>query len=131
MTESEVKAFVRARAGGRCEYCHIRSVSLPHLVFHVEHVVPRQHLGTDELMNLALACDRCNFHKGTNLSAIDPISNQVVRVFNPREQIWDEHFEISDHRIIGLTDVGRATVRLLNMNAENRVQLRGEAEEAT
>jgi 5-methylcytosine-specific restriction endonuclease McrA len=30
----------------------------------LEHIVPRNHGGTDELANLALACARCNAEKG-------------------------------------------------------------------
>ena len=30
----------------------------------IEHIVPRAHGGGDDLENLALACDRCNFEKG-------------------------------------------------------------------
>lgn len=42
--------------------------------FHVEHIVARQHQGTDEDSNLALACDRCNFLKGTNLASVDSLT---------------------------------------------------------
>lgn len=37
---------------------------------------------------------------------------------------WDDHFIIEDGIGVGLTPTGRATVRLLNMNANRRVQLR-------
>jgi len=130
VTETQIRALVIYRAGGRCEYCHIRNAELPHLHFHIEHVIVKQHLGGDEPENLALACDRCNFYKGTNLSAVDPVSREVVSLYNPRIQSWEDHFELVEHQVVGLAEIGRATSRLLNMNAENRVQLRRDAESA-
>jgi hypothetical protein len=50
----------------------------------------------------------------------------MAQLFHPRKQNWFEHFAIRDARIYGLTDVGRATVRLFDMNAHHRVQLRRE-----
>jgi len=47
-------------------------------------------------------------------------------LFNPRSDQWSDHFVIQGGHIIGLTPTGRATVRLLNMNAPRRVELRGE-----
>ena len=122
----ELRQQVRERAGGRCEYC-----GLPDRVeltgpFHLEHIVARQHHGTDDFSNLAWACSRCNRHKGTNLSAVDPDSRKAVSLFNPRQEKWEEHFEIAGAMIRGTSPVGRATVQLLQMNAERRVELRSE-----
>lgn len=63
--------LVRHRAQGRCELCGISQANIA-ARFHVEHIIARQHGGTDEPSNLALACDRCNAFKGPNLSSIDP-----------------------------------------------------------
>lgn len=93
---------------------------------HAEHVIARQHSDDDSLDNLALACDRCNAYKGPNLSSVDPDTSEIVHLFHPRHDIWDEHFELLGGRIFGLTPTGRATVRLLNMNATRRVELRRE-----
>ena len=98
----------------------------PLIPFHIEHIVSRQHGGSDDLNGLALACDRCNAYKGPNLTSIDPETGAVVALFNPRECVWNEHFAVLEGRIAGLTPTGRATVRLLNMNAPRRVELREE-----
>jgi 5-methylcytosine-specific restriction endonuclease McrA len=37
---------------------------LSELRFHIEHVIPRQHGGSDDADNLALACPDCNLRKG-------------------------------------------------------------------
>lgn len=115
--------LVRHRARHRCEYCGMHQANVA-ARFHVEHIIARQHGGTDDPANLALACDRCNAFKGPNLSAIDPGTGNLVSIFHPRTDRWQVHFTLKDGLIIGKTDVGRATVRLLNMNAYHRVQLR-------
>ena len=96
----------------------------PLIPFHVEHILSRQHGGTDDPSGLALACDRCNAYKGPNLTSIDPDTNTVAVLFNPRRDVWRDHFVIRGGEILGLTPTGRATVRLLNMNAPRRVELR-------
>jgi len=96
----------------------------PLIPFHVEHIVSRQHGGSDDPGGLALACDRCNAYKGPNLTSIDPDTGIVTALFNPRREVWSDHFVVQGGHILGLTPTGRATVRLLNMNAPRRVELR-------
>ncbi len=113
----------RGRAAYACEYLsHSQATSL--IPFHVEHIVSRQHGGSDDPGGLALACDRRNAYKGPNLSSIDPETRAVVALFNPRADLWSKHFVVRGGQIEGLTPTGRATVRLLNMNAARRVELR-------
>src|SRR5262245_41489643 len=120
-----LRQSVRERAGGRCEYCRFRETHLPFWPFHLEHIVARQHGGSDDTSNLAWACPRCNACKGTNLSAVDPDSDNVVRLFDPRTNRWEDHFALQGKRLVGLTPSGRATVWLLQMNTEERLELRG------
>jgi hypothetical protein len=75
---------------------------------------------TRTLVNLALACHRCNLKKGTNLTGVDPVSGELVRLFHPRQDRWEEHFLVEGVRIEGRTPVGRATVRVLAMNDARR-----------
>ena len=117
------RRLVRRRAADRCEYCRLPQRAVD-FTFHIEHVVARQHGGADDASNLALACDRCNLYKGPNLAAIDPDSGRVVRIFHPRTDAWDDHFEIAGAAIVGRTPAGRATVGLLRMNAVARLRLR-------
>ena len=122
--EAGLKELVRRRAGNACEYCRIPQDATPLISFHIEHIVSRQHGGSDEPDTLSLACDRCNAYKGPNLTSIDPDTSTLVPLFNPRQDIWGDHFVVRGGRITGLTPKGRATVRLLNMNAPRRVELR-------
>jgi len=96
------------------------------LSWRVEHIVSRRHGGAGDPGGLALACDRRNAYKGPNLTSIDPGTSTVVALFSPRADVWSEHFVVRDGHILGLTPTGRATVRLLKMNAARRVELRGE-----
>jgi hypothetical protein len=102
-----------------------RASILPH---QVDHIVAQQHLGTDEESNLCLCCLRCNLKKGPNIASIDPEvgpPDTLVALFHPRKQHWSDHFQLQeDGRINGTTPEGRATARLLDFNAEDRLQLR-------
>ena len=124
--DATTRTIVRERAEWRCEYCGIPEAATPFVPFHVEHVIAQQHRVDDSLDNLALACDRCNAFKGPNLSSVDTVTNAVVHLFHPRIDVWDEHFQLDEGIVVGLTPKGRATVRLLCMNAPRRVQLREE-----
>src|SRR5262245_46703173 len=121
--KSEVREFVRQRAGGRCEYCLLPE-ECDELPFHLEHAIAKQHGGGNDEANLCWSCSRCNLHKGTNIASLDPKTGAVAELFNPRTQAWSEHFQIQNAVIVGLTPHGRATARLLNMNDEGRVDLR-------
>lgn len=116
---------VRRRADGRCEYCRMPEEFDP-LPFQIDHVIARQHGGATSLGNLALACLACNNHKGPNVAGIDPegATNDVVRLFRPREDDWDEHFEWEGALLRGRTPIGRVTVHVLAINLSHRVALR-------
>ena len=115
---------VRGRAGHRCEYCHLRQEHEPDRPFHIEHIIAMQHRGGGEVENLALACQLCNLLKGPNLSGLDPETEELVRLFHPRNDVWTDHFRTDGARIVGRTNVGRTTAWLLEMNSEDRVELR-------
>lgn len=115
--------LVRRRADNRCEYCQIAQEH-SELTHHVEHIVAKQHGGSDEAENLALACHRCNFRKGPNLTGIDPLSGEVAPLFHPRRHEWNNHFRLRGVYIEGVTHIGRATVQVLAMNVARRLELR-------
>lgn len=122
--DQSVRERVRERAGNRCEYCRLDQEDGASIRFHVEHVRPRQHGGGDNLDNLALACPNCNWNKGPNMSAVDPETDMLLPLFNPRQDTWQDHFEQEAFEIVGLTPVGRATVQLLRLNEPERIELR-------
>jgi hypothetical protein len=70
----------------------------------------------------------CNGFKGTQTDAIDPATGQRIRLFNPRQQRWNEHFtwNADGTRVIGLTSCGRATVLALQLNNLIAIMVRRE-----
>ena len=127
--ETSVRRLVRDRAGKRCEYCGLAEehVYIPH---HIDHIRPKQHGGDDSPLNFALACQGCNLKGRSNLAGIDPASETLVALFNPRKQVWAEHFVFRGALIVGLTPVGRATVAVLDMNTRERVKIREDVRKA-
>ncbi len=121
--DAALETLVWQRAGHRCEYCHFPA-AFAEAPFQIDHIVARQHGGTDEPGNLALACCFCNRHKGPNLSGVDPVSRKVIRLFDPRHQAWDEHFVWEGAVLVGRTEVGRATTQTLNVNRRDAVAVR-------
>jgi hypothetical protein len=122
--EETLKRFVRNRAQARCEYCRLPENVSGLLPFHIEHIRARQHRGSDDPDNLCWACSRCNNLKGPNPSAFDPLTDELVRLFNPRRDSWEQHFRWEAAVIVGITAEGRATIDLLQMNEERRLRLR-------
>ncbi len=125
-----LRRLVRERAGGRCEYCRI----LPSAIakHHIEHILPLKHGGQTVEENLALACPFCNEQKGTDVGSYDfETDGALVGFFNPRTQIWTEHFQIeTDGEIIPLTAEARVTARILKFNEIERIEERRELIEA-
>ena len=83
--DRSLQELVWRRAGGVCEYCRLPSVLAP-VPFQIDHVVAQQHGGETVEANLALACLRCNTHKGPNIAGIDPVTRRIVPLFHPRTQ---------------------------------------------
>lgn len=118
-------AAVALRAGHRCEYCRAPEAVF-NFPFEVEHVTPIALGGSDAADNLALACRACNLRKAAHVRATDSETAEVVRLFHPRADLWDEHFraDAESGLIEGRTTVGRAAVVRLQMNSEAQVAAR-------
>ena len=121
--DAELRRRVRERAHGRCEYCRMGQ-DFDELTFQIEHILPKKHHGSDNEDNLALACFACNNHKGTNLGGLDPQTGQLSRLFHPRKDRWEDHFEWNGALLLGRTSVGRATIDVLAINLAYRSALR-------
>lgn len=113
----EVKQAIRERAEYLCEYCH-SSERLSASRFTVDHVIPKSLGGSDEIDNLALACRRCNEKRYNFVAGIDPETQEIVPIFNPRRQKWEEHFVWVDQGVAieGISPIGRATCLRLDLN---------------
>ena len=116
---------VALRAGRRCEYCHAPEAVF-NLPLEVEHITPVSRGGGDTAANWALACRACNLYKAAPVSSSDPESRELVRLFHPRTDQWDDHFHVvAESSVIeGLTPIGRATTVCLGMNSAAQLAAR-------
>jgi hypothetical protein len=89
-----------------------------------DHIIPIQHGGETTSDNLALACLRCNRRKGPNVGSFDPETGILVALYNPRVQKWIDHFHLNEAEIQPLTPEARVTVRILQLNDEQRLEER-------
>ena len=110
-----LERLVRRRAKDRCEYCRMPRILSP-FTYEIDHVISRKHHGKTTAENLALACFFCNSFKGPNIAGIDPSSGRIVRLFHPRKDHWNRHFAWDGSLLIGRTQIGRATIAVLEMN---------------
>ncbi len=118
-----LRRLVSERAAGRCEYClvHEDDVLLPH---QPDHIIAEQHGGETLAENLALACIHCNRRKGPNIASLDSVSGLLTPLFNPRTQMWGEHFALEGAYLVAITPCGRVTIRLLGLNHADRLRVR-------
>jgi len=101
----------------RCAYCHTAQRIIGPLL-EIDHIIPQSRGGSSAEENLTLACPVCNSYKSDSVDAFDPGSGGLSSLFNPRTQVWAEHFAWRDGGaiVVGLTGCGRATVAALRMN---------------
>ena len=129
MSEEYIPKALRDRvsrqARYRCGYC-LTLETIVGASMEIDHIIPQALGGPTEEDNLWLACSLCNDHKGDRIAALDPVTGEITRLFDPRHQAWREHFAWTPEgdRIIGLTPIGRATVAALNINRPSLVKAR-------
>jgi hypothetical protein len=118
-----LRHLVSERADHRCEYCLLPEEfsTFPH---EPDHIISLKHNGPTTADNLALACYWCNRLKGSDLASLDPQTNQITSLFNPRQHIWSDHFHLDDAMIVPLTPEGRVTAALLKFNRADRLTAR-------
>jgi hypothetical protein len=122
MMDAALRALVWERAGSRCEYCRLHLDDADFLSFHVEHIIAKQHGGTDDAETLCLACSECNWAKGPNLAGL--LEGKLYPLFNPRQQNLKRHSRWEQTTLVGKTKTGIVTVQVLNINESSRVMLR-------
>ncbi len=120
-----LRQATKNRANDNCEYCRCLGNYSPDPLT-VDHICPRHAGGATTLENLAWACFGCNGRKQGRMQHPDPQTEEVVPLFNPRQQIWSDHFAWSTEltQMIGKTACGRATISALDLNRSGVVNLR-------
>lgn len=112
---------VADRADNICEYCLI-SIEETYFGGEIDHIVGIKHSGETILENLALACQPCNRNKGSDLGSNSVATNILTRFYNPRIDIWTEHFQVNeDAEILPLTEIGEVTIRIFKFNDFERI----------
>jgi hypothetical protein len=120
-----IQRKIKELSNGYCEYClHPENHSTD--FFQFDHIIPIVEGGSNELKNLARCCGFCNNLKKGKTHYFDSVTNSLFPIFNPRKEIWTDHFEWSDDFLLlhGLTKTGQATIDLLQLNRENLQNLR-------
>jgi HNH endonuclease len=113
----KLRKFIRERANNHCEHCRLPEDFSPQ-PFCFEHILPKAAGGKTSKENLALACQGCNAFKATRIDFVDSVTSASVKLFNPRESKWSEHFSWNEDftEIVGISAHGRVTIAALKMN---------------
>lgn len=120
---TSLRTRIRERAGDRCEYCRLpqKCTILPH---EIDHIRARKHRGPTTLENTCWCCAQCNGAKSSNATGYDPATDELVPLFNPRADRWDDHFAWDGPQLVGKTTTARATIDVLRINQVDRVEHR-------
>ena len=114
------RLIVGQQAGFKCEYCLIHEADSV-FAHEIDHIISLKHGGLTELKNLAYSCVFCNRMKGSDIGSILLPDRKFVRLFDPRIDVWREHFQIDDGFIEALTEIGAVTVKILDINHFERI----------
>ncbi len=111
------------RARGKCEYCLLPQTEsfLPH---ELDHIRAKKHRGQTTMENTCVTCAYCNGAKGPNAAGYDPVTGDLVPLFNPRTDSWDDHFFYVGPVLEGKTPIARATIEVLRINDPARIEHR-------
>jgi len=117
---SDIREIVAGRANYVCEYC----------------LLPKKTLISDSKSNTSLVVSTavllrliiwrwrvvfCNRYKGSDIASLIPARNELIRFYNPRSDRWREHFRLNGVVIVELTEIGEATIRILQMNHDDQI----------
>ncbi len=75
-----------------CVYCYTTEANTGQPMT-LDHIVPQTQNGETTFTNLCFACRRCNEFKGSLTRAQDPLTGEIVALFQPRQQNWNDHFQ--------------------------------------
>lgn len=115
------RKLVYESASGGCEYC-LMPEQLSLISFAIDHIIAEKHGGQTQSDNLALSCPLCNRYKGSDIASLDPQTGHLCALYNPRLDIWIEHFVFSSSALFSLLSAkGRVTSKILKLNQTERI----------
>ena len=120
--DAAVRLSVRMRAGRRCEYCHLPEDYAPFTPLHIEHVIAKQHGGTD-----------ARFQPGLGLPSLQPAQGPQPDRHRPADAEGREALPSAAAPVVLTfrvgwpaagrgTTIGRATIAVLQMNDPDAVK---------
>ncbi len=71
--------------------------------------------------NLAYSCFACNNGKGSDIGTVLLPGRRFVRLFDPRRDDWQKHFEAEHCQFFGKTTIAEATIKVLQLNSIERI----------
>lgn len=121
----DLRHLIASRADYLCEYCLIHE-DVTFFGCQIDHIISMKHGGPTEADNLAYACTFCNRNKGSDIGSIVLETGHLVRFYNPRVDMWADHFQLNGSQIKPLTEIGEVTARILGFNNNDRIMEREE-----
>jgi hypothetical protein len=116
----KLRVEVAERAGYCCEYCR-RPESDSFIRYQIDHIISRKHGGLTVSENLAYSCALCNGTKGSDIGTVLQDEDIFVRLFHPRKHVWQAHFGVVEGSLEARSQVGEATIKVLDLNNINRI----------
>ena len=58
------------------------------------------------------------------MAGVDPDTNEIVRLFHPRIDVWSEHFIWHGPELKARTQIGRVTIAVLEINDPEFIDVR-------
>ncbi len=117
---NNLRNLVAKRASFLCEYCLIHEDDT-FLKCQVDHIISLKHGGKTEIENLSHACVFCNRNKGSDIGSILQSDGKFIQFFNPRKDLWTNHFKIEGAILKPLTKIGKVTAHILGFNHPDRI----------
>lgn len=117
---NHLRLLVCKRAFHTCEYC-LTHEDDTYYTCPIDHIISLKHGGLTTEDNLAFTCVFCNRNKGSDIASFVNDPSEVVRFYNPRTDLWLDHFRVDGHLITGITDIGEVTIKILEINNLQRV----------
>jgi len=118
---ASLRAEVRSRAKGRCEYCLVPE-ALTLVAHEIDHIIAAKHGGVSVAGNLALCCALCNKHKGADVASMDPESGDLTRLFHPRIDRWSDQFQRRGGLIAPFTRSGEPPRACFSLIAQSELR---------
>ena len=116
----ELRRFVASRSDFLCEYCLIHEEDT-FWGCQIDYIDSVKNGGRSEPDNLVSVCVFCRRGKNADIGSLLGRTGELVRVFDPRQDEWSDHFYLEELVIKPRTHIGEVTVEILKFNSVERI----------